>query len=830
MPQPSHASDPAGIEPIERADWLRAVGAALLVIAVGVAMFLIHPAFFWKDDFQLQYLPGSREVARAWSAGTFPLLTQSSWFSGALAGEYQYGVFSVVRTLSDLLVWSLPLSLYGRAAMLVLLHAAIAAAGAFLLARSYGIRPSLSLVVAIVAPLNGWMLWWTTTWYPAIASFAWLPWYWLGLRAIIRGASRWSWVGVAFALYLGLSAGWPFTGAMLGVVAALNVVVALIYDRVRAAKWILGSSALGLGLAAPAVFSLLDYFRFTSREGAFARVESIWSVPPLGWLGLALPTFSTEWSMFAAQLPHGSAELAGALIPLAGFVAILRMDRFRFYRQRWPELILVLVLLLAISLPSAGAFRWSFRWLPLFHLGLALLGLYGLELVLRERKVLTAATTTAAVLGLTFLVAVVIDHDLRPTLILAGVLFVLCGLWFGLGRVRERRHLVLRHVRPGAGAGRPRASRRDADVPTLRAFSGMAVGTLASRRLARRRLAGAALAQTRPSQRSAARWSLGEAFPAIVTVATIFVTFLLYSGQGEVPSWRVPEAVLRAAPFEPGRLYLGMYEFSDLGAPSGGRLREGRGVALRPGNMPMLAGLHFVNGYSPLRPRVQERLLLLQTHGEMLRQSARKLLRDEIDAGGLMEQMGVDGLLVPRRLLARNAERLASRGWRAVGTVDQCTIFHRQQLSASAFTAGEVIELPDDEEVYKAIKTRKTSALPVMLLAPGQPRTVRRYAPRLLSGARQERLGSSVTVAPGSAAAMIVFRRPWLPGWRATLDGRSLPVVAAQMVMPAVVVPAGAGGRLEIRYRPWSLLLGASAAAVSLLVMIAMAFSLRKRV
>jgi hypothetical protein len=759
MPQPSHASDPAGIEPIERADWLRAVGAALLVAAVGVVMFLIHPAFFWKDDFQLQYLPGSREVARAWSAGTFPLLTQSSWFSGALAGEYQYGVFSVARTLSDLLVWSLPLSLYGRAAMLVMLHAAIAAAGAFLLARSYGIRPSLSLVVAILAPLNGWMLWWTTTWYPAIASFAWLPWYWLGLRSIIRGVSRWSWIGVAFALYLGLSAGWPFTGAMLGVVAALNVVVALIYDRVRAAKWILGSSALGLGLAAPAVFSLLDYFRFTSREGAFARVESIWSVPPLGWLGLALPTFSTEWSMFAAQLPHGSAELAGALIPLAGFVAILRMDRFRFYRQRWPELILVLVLLLAISLPSAGAFRWSFRWLPLFHLGLALLGLYGLELVLRKGGLLSAARTTAAVLALTLLAAVVIDHDLRPTLILAGVLFVLCGLWFGA-------------VRTGWGS---------------------------------------------------------SAFPAIVTVATIFITFLLYSGQGEVPSWRVPEAVLRPAPFEPERLYLGMYEFSDLGAPSGGRLREGRGVALRPGNMPMLAGLRFVNGYSPLRPRVQERLLLLQTHGEMLRQSARKILRDELDAGGLLEQMGVDGLLIPRRLLAQSAERLAGRGWRAVGTVDQCTIFHRQQLSASAFTAGEVIEVPEDEEVYKAIKARKTPALPVMLLTPGQPRTVRLYAPRILSGARQERLGSSVTVAPGSAAAMIVFRRPWLPGWRATLDGRSLPVVAAQMVMPAVVVPAGAGGRLEIRYRPWSLVLGASAAGVSLVVMIAMALSLRKR-
>jgi hypothetical protein len=758
MPPPSHVSDPAGIEPIERVDWLRAAGAGVVVTALAVAMYLVHPGFFWKDDFQLQYLPGSSEVARAWSEGTFPLLTGSSWYSGALAGEYQYGVFSIVRTLSDLLVWSLSLSLYGRAGMLVILHAAIAAAGAFLLARSYGIRPWLSLVVAIVAPLNGWMLWWTTTWYPAIASFAWLPWYWLALRSIVRGVGRWSWIGAALALYLGLAAGWPFTGAMLGIVAVLNVVVALGYDRVRAAKRIIGSSALGLGLAAPAVFSLLDYFRSTSREQAFARVESIWSVPPLGWLGLALPTFSTNWSVFAAQMSHGSVELAGALLPLAGLVAILRMDRFRFYRQRWPELTLVLVLLLAISLPSAGAFRWSFRWLPLFHLGFALLGLYGLELVLRQRKG-TGAATTAAVLGVALAVALLADHDRRPTLILAGVLLVLCGVWFVFARAER-----------------------------------------------------------------------GAAFPALLTAATIFVTFLLYSHRGEVPLWRVTDAVLRPEPFERGRLYLAMYEFNDLGETSDGRMREGRGVALRPGNMPMFSGLRFVNGYSPLGPRALGRLLLLETHGPMVRQGARKLLRDEIDAGGLVEQLGIDGLLVPKRLLAQSAERLAAHGWRAVGIIEHCTLYHRPRLSAPAFAAAEVVEVPEYEMVYRTIKARKTPASPVVLLAPGKPRTVHRYAPRALSGGREERLRSSVTVGPGSSAAMIVFRRPWLPGWRATLDGESLPVVAAQMALPAVVVPPGAGGRLEVWYRPWSLVAGAVVASVSLLTMLGVSFSLlRKR-
>src|SRR5260370_3240325 len=40
-------------------------------------------------------------------------------------------------------------------------------------------------------------------------------------------------------------------------------------------------------------------------------------------------------------------------------------------RMKW-ELVLVLVVLLLAMIPTAGVFRWSFRWLPLFHLVLAL--------------------------------------------------------------------------------------------------------------------------------------------------------------------------------------------------------------------------------------------------------------------------------------------------------------------------------------------------------------------------------------------------------------------------------------------------------------------------
>src|SRR5204862_58004 len=87
---------------------------------------------FWHDDFQTQYLPGLREVARAWSEGTFPLLTTASWHSTALAGELQYGVFSLFGTLVDLIAWSLHLSLANTAMFLSAAHLAAAAVGAAL--------------------------------------------------------------------------------------------------------------------------------------------------------------------------------------------------------------------------------------------------------------------------------------------------------------------------------------------------------------------------------------------------------------------------------------------------------------------------------------------------------------------------------------------------------------------------------------------------------------------------------------------------------------------------------------------------------------------------
>jgi hypothetical protein len=55
--------------------------------------------------------------------------------------------------------------------------------GGYLLARGRNLAPPLSLMVAFVAALNGWIICWgATDWFGALGAFAWLPWAWWGME------------------------------------------------------------------------------------------------------------------------------------------------------------------------------------------------------------------------------------------------------------------------------------------------------------------------------------------------------------------------------------------------------------------------------------------------------------------------------------------------------------------------------------------------------------------------------------------------------------------------------------------------------------------------
>jgi hypothetical protein len=374
-----------------RADLVGALGAgALVVLFVGLLLFH-DPQLFWKDDYQISILPVFADVARSWSEGQWPLLSPYSWACGNLAGEFQYGTFSLFINLAVVLIWRLPLAFAQQAAALSLVHLFVLGAGCFLLARSRDLSRPLALIVAFAGTVNGWIIsWGATDWFGSLGAFTWLPLAWWGMeRALDSSRSVWRFLWPAPFVYLLITGGFPYVVGMLLLVAAWLVAKSLGKGRSFASLWPFSLGVLlGVGMAAPAWFALLAYAPGSIRADlATSGFHWQWTVPWSALPGLIYPGWVASWVNFSDRLVARPAiELAcGTIPPLALLLGLVR--RFReFVRQNQWALGLFALVFLLVMLPSPGIFRWSFRWLPLLHLTLALLGAEAIQLFRPRRS------------------------------------------------------------------------------------------------------------------------------------------------------------------------------------------------------------------------------------------------------------------------------------------------------------------------------------------------------------------------------------------------------------------------------------------------------------
>ncbi len=354
---------------------------ALIFVLTTLGVFLLlerNDNFFLRDDFETYHLCGYAEIARAWRAGEVPLLTPLSWQAGALAGEYQLAVFSPAITVPNLLLFSLDLPLPLIAAILVWLNSLILGFGTYVLARSKGLTPALATMAALAVSWSGWMLVWGVNWFPALASFAWIPWFWWALRRALERRDRWSVPLAGIFAALIFTTGWPFTCLMAFFLAAL-----LTDERLRLEKhwravmptaW---SLLLGLGLSAPAWLMLIEYSSSTFRGQATRPLDfqTDMTVPTEALLGLVLPSVHAAWNYpwRPAGAQTTSVVMHIGLAPVAILVAGAFKLRSRLVRAYPHEFLILALLFLLAILPSLGMFRWSFRWLPLLFLQMVLL-------------------------------------------------------------------------------------------------------------------------------------------------------------------------------------------------------------------------------------------------------------------------------------------------------------------------------------------------------------------------------------------------------------------------------------------------------------------------
>jgi hypothetical protein len=571
-----------------RSEIIGAFSAGLLVVGFCLILLWHNPLVFWNDDYELSVLPVFADMARGWSEGHWPILSPYSWVCGNLAGEFQYGTFSLFVNAAVILIWKFPLTFPQQAAALSIAHLFVLAIGAFLLARDRGFSLPLSIFVALVASLNGWIICWGgTDWFGALGAFTWLPWAWWGVeRALDTQRTKWRFLWPTPFVYLLVTGGFPYTVLMMLVLIAWLGIKSLVETRnILSILPMLFGVALGFGLSAPAWLALLDLVRGSARELQSAAAHWQWRVPPAALPGLILPSWTVNWTDFSSRaVPHTATELTCGLVAPAALIAGLVWRARQLVRRiKWDLILLLLVLLLCMT-PTAGLFRWSFRWLPFFHLVLAICAAEVLRLFqdLRSSGSPSPATAALGAIVLTSVAALIFHTSGSYSFPLAWILIALAAVW-------------------ACWEVLVRGSKFQS-------------------------------------------WA-----PAAITFCAFLATYLCIPTNCGVPRYNFPQELLNPAPLDPQRLYVSVYPWAELTYCTANKPQP-VGQTLRPGSTSMWAALRFINGYSPIRAAGVPREFQTTIHGEINPDVGTYLLTQQAGRDGELALMGVDGVVVAREV------------------------------------------------------------------------------------------------------------------------------------------------------------------------------------
>jgi hypothetical protein len=725
-----------------RSEILGATSAGLIVTFFCFILLWHNPLVFWNDDYELSVLPVFADMARSWSEGHWPILSPYSWVCGNLAGEFQYGVFSVFVNAVIIIIWKFQFTFPQQAAAVSIAHLFALAVGAFLLARDRQFSVPLSIFVALIASLNGWIICWgATDWFGALGAFTWLPWAWWGAaRALDPQRSKWRFLWSVPFVYLVVTGGFPYTVLMLLLLVAWLVIKSLVETRsiLSVVPMLLGV-ALGFGLSAPAWLAILDLVQGSARELQPASAHWQWLVPPAALPGLILPCWTVKWTDFSSRyLPHTATELAcGLVAPVALIAGFARRGRVLVRQIKW-ELVLLLFVLLLCMIPTAGLFRWSFRWLPFFHLVLAICAAEALHVRLGLSASAEATADrpipAAAALVLTAL-TVIAMLMLRTT---GSYAFPLTWIFLGLAAFWCLWEIALRHS-------------------------------------------------------ELQKWA-----PVVITFSALLATYIFIPTNCGVPRYNFSQQLLKPAPLDPTRLYLSVYPWAELTYCVAYKPQP-VGQILRPGSTPMWAGLHFINGYSPIRAAGVAREFATSIHGEINPSIGSYLLSNQAGEGGELALLGVDGIVVAREL---EITPQPTSEWQAVLTTDEGRVFHRRGPPFARVRSITSIDSRAGEQFATATVSQINDS--------------------------RNRVEADVDVPNSDRPALLTFSKPYFHGYEARLGSRKLAVTSYRGLFPIVEVPPGAHGRLALIYRPAWLILGTATAAGCVLVIL-LAFLLRNR-
>src|SRR5438477_10782344 len=295
-------------------------------------------------------------------------------------------------------------------------------------------------------------------------------------------------------------------------------------------------------------------------------------------------------------------------------------------------------------LPTAGVFRWSFRWLPFFHL---ILGLCAVEALRSLQDPLKPGSSDLA--------SRFVRLASNPGA-LGFVFLVLTAVMMASLRVGGRYAFPLTWIFLGLAA--------------LWYFTDVFFGNAKVR----------------------------EWIPAAITFLALLVTYLCIPPNGGVPKYNLSQMLLKPSPLDPQRLYLSIYPWAEHTYRIEKKLQP-VGQIVRPGSTSMWARLRFINGYSPIRPAGIAREFATTIHGEINPAVGDYLLKSQAIQDGELALLGVDGIVVAREI--NTAPQPASE-WRLVVSTNEGRVFHRRGAPFARVRSVSSIDSRPNEQFVTA--------------------------------------------------------------------------------------------------------------------------------
>jgi len=291
--------------------------------------------------------------------------------------------------------------------LMVLLHAAVAFAGAWRLARHLGCNRGTAALAAVGYAGCGSFLAMLSA-FTLFGSMAWFPWVltWGDQALRMPPGERW-WRPALLAggaLGLQLLNGEPSTVVVSGL-GLLALAVSAAGRRPRAGLRVLLPVAFAVALAAVQLIPTLGRIADTPRKGLSQEIATIWSMPPQRLVEIAFPRFFGDpalngmglfigWKLNDRDYPYVETLYPGLLLTVLGLSALLRWPIPR--RAAWVLGVFAglfmalgrhnpLFGMLRDTIPLLSVLRFPEKFILLSVLSLAIAGFLGWQHMLGER-------------------------------------------------------------------------------------------------------------------------------------------------------------------------------------------------------------------------------------------------------------------------------------------------------------------------------------------------------------------------------------------------------------------------------------------------------------